>query len=215
MSLFRSFVRRQIFTIILAALTMGPAAAWAKDTVTVGGPFRLKAPDGTTITDQTYRGQWLLVYFGYTSCPDSCPTALLEIATALKQLGPEAAALQPIFITIDPQRDTPNVIEEYVQSFDRRIVGLSGTTEETDAVARAYGAYSVRRQTGPDAQDYFMDHSVYIYLMNPQGTFVRAFDTHWLGDRIASAVHEAMSQFRLHGSFVQRSAPPAQLRSRQ
>ena len=85
---------------------------------------------------------------------------------------------------------------EYTQSFDPRIVGLTGTSHEIDAVAQAYGAYFVRRQTGPGAQDYLMDHSIYIYLMNPEGKFVRAFDTDWSGDRIAAAVREAMAQFR-------------------
>jgi hypothetical protein len=91
--------------------------------VTIGGPFTLSAPDGTTVTDQTYRGKWLLVYFGYTFCPNSCPTMLLEIATALKKLGPDAAKVQPLFITVDPQRDTPEVMQQFTQSFDPRIVG--------------------------------------------------------------------------------------------
>jgi protein SCO1 len=163
--------------------------------VTVGGPFTLTAPDGETVTDQTYRGKWLLVYFGYRSCPDSCPTALFEIATALRKLGRDAAMLQPIFITIDPQRDTPEVMGEYSQSFDPRIVGLTGTAQQIDAVSNAYGAYFVRRKTGPGAQDYLMDHSIYIYLMSPQGEFVRGFDTSWSGDRIAAAVREATARF--------------------
>src|ERR1700747_1848729 len=83
-----------------------PAAGAATSSVTIGGPFSLTAPDGTLVTDQTYQGKWLLVYFGYTFCPNSCPTTLLEIATALQQLGPEAAKVQPIFITVDPKRDT-------------------------------------------------------------------------------------------------------------
>lgn len=192
---------RQIFSIALfvAALMMCQPSAQATAAVTVGGPFTLTAPDGTIVTDQTYRGKWLLVYFGYTSCPDSCPTTLLEIATALGKLGPDAAKVQPIFITIDPQRDTPEVLGEYTQSFDPRIVGLTGTPHEIDTVAQAYGAYFVRRQTGPGARDYLMDHSIYIYLMNPQGKFVRAFDTDWSGDRIAAAVREVMAQVREKG----------------
>jgi protein SCO1 len=195
------FVRLPIVLSVLfgSALIIGQSSAHAASAVTIGGPFTLTAPDGKTVTDQTYRGKWLLVYFGYTSCPDSCPTALFEIATALRKLGPDAAMVQPIFITIDPQHDTPEIMGEYTQAFDPRFVGLTGTAQEIDAVSNAYGAYFVRRKTGPGAQDYVMDHSVYIYLMSPQGEFVRGFDTSWAGDRIAAAVREAMAQLHDQG----------------
>jgi protein SCO1 len=193
----RSILGNHLFpmTLVAIALMLGQPLASATPAVTVGGPFILTAPDGATVTDQTFRGKWLLVYFGYTSCPDSCPTALFEIATALSRLGPDAAKLQPIFITIDPHRDTPEVMGEYTQSFDPRIIGLTGTAQEIDAVSNAYGAYFVRRKIGPGAQDYVMDHSIYIYLMSPQDEFVRGFDTSWSGDRIAAAVREAMARF--------------------
>src|SRR5271155_1117124 len=202
MDLHLSIHGKHIFsmTLFVIALMLGQPSARATPAVTVGGPFSLPAPDGATVTDQTYRGKWLLVYFGYTSCPDSCPTALFEIATALKTLGPDAATVQPIFITIDPQRDTPEVMGEYTLSFDPRIIGLTGTAQEIDAVSKAYGAYFVRRQTGPGAQDYVMDHSIYIYLMSPQDRFVRGFDTSWSGDRIAAAVRECMARFRDEGA---------------
>src|SRR5271155_1078362 len=210
MDLHLSIHGKHIFsmTLFVIALMLGQPSARATPAVTVGGPFSLTAPDGATVTDQTYRGKWLLVYFGYTSCPDSCPTALFEIATALKKLGPDAATLQPIFITIDPQRDTPEVMGEYSQSFDPRIVGLTGTPQQIDAVTQAYGAYFMQRQTGPGARDYLMDHSIYIYLMNPHGEFARAFDTHWSGDRIADAMRELIARFRERGPVGR----PAQMR---
>jgi len=194
MDLRLSILGKQIvaMTLFLIALTICQPSAQAAPAVTVGGPFTLTAPDGATVTDRTYRGKWLLIYFGYTSCPDSCPTALLEIATALRELGKDADILQPIFITIDPQRDTPEVMGEYTQAFDPRIVGLTGTAQQIDAVSQAYGAYFMRHETGPGAQDYSMDHSVFIYLMSPQGKFVSGFDSQWSGDRIAAAVREAM-----------------------
>ena len=161
--------------------------------MTIGGPFTLSTPDGTTVTDQTYRGKWLLVYFGYTSCPDSCPTALLEIATALEKLGPDAVRVQPLFITVDPQRDTPQVMQQYTQSFDPRIIGLTGTAQQIAAVAHEYGAYYVRHRTGPGAEDYVMDHSTYLYLMNPGGKFVRAFDSDASVDRIANALSKLLA----------------------
>src|SRR5712675_3764850 len=100
--------------IVLAMALIMSQPSWAATSpVTIGGSFTLTAPDGTAVTDQTYRGKWLLVYFGYTSCPNTCPTALLEIAKAIETLGPDAAELQPIFITVDPPRDTLEVIAEY------------------------------------------------------------------------------------------------------
>ena len=196
-----SILGRRIFSVTLFVIALILGQLWARATpvVTVGGPFTLTAPDGATVTDQTYRGKWLLVYFGYTSCPDSCPTALFEVATALKKLGPDAAMLQPIFITIDPQRDRPEVMGEYTSSFDPRIVGLTGTAQQIDAVTQAYGAYFVRRKTGPGAQDYLVDHSIYIYLMSSQGKFVRGFDASWSGDGIAAAVRVAMAQLHNEG----------------
>jgi protein SCO1/2 len=174
--------------ILLGALMTCQPISQAASSVAVGGPFTLIAPDGNSVTDQTYRGKWMLVYFGYTSCPESCPLALLVMATALKKLGPEADMLQAIFITLDPQRDTRKVMGDYVQSFDPRIIGLTGTEPQIAAAARAYGAYYVRRSNGTDAQHYLLDHSTYIYLMSPQGQFVRAFDAEASVDTIAAAV---------------------------
>ncbi|KAB1072986.1 SCO family protein [Methylobacterium planeticum] len=177
----------------LALATFDPAAR-ASDAVTVGGPFTLKAPDGTTVTEQTYRGKWLLVYFGYTSCPEICPTTLFNLAAAMKHLGSEASNLQPIFITLDPERDTPVVMGEYVRSFDPRIVGLSGDPREIEAVIRAYGAYVARHAGGSSARDDLLDHSNYIYLMNPAGLFVRAVDPEWSGEEVASKLREIMAR---------------------
>jgi protein SCO1 len=175
-----------------SVLVMGGSPAPAASAATIGGPFTLSTPDGTTVTDETYRGKWLLVYFGYTFCPNSCPTMLLDIASALKDLGPKAAKVQPLFITIDPQRDTPQVMQQYTQSFDSRILGLTGTPEQIAAAAREYGAYYVRHSTGPGVNEYVMDHSTYLYIMDPKGNFVRAFHGDTSGDRIADALRELL-----------------------
>lgn len=179
-----------LFRVVLASglVMSGPCARAATSAATIGGPFTLSTSDGKTVTDRTYRGKWLLVYFGYTFCPESCPTMLLEIATALKQLGPDAAKVQPLFITIDPQRDTPAVLQQYTQSFDPRIIGLTGTAQQIAAVAQEYGAYYVRHATGPGAEDYVMDHSTYLYIMDFEGKFVRAFHGDTAADRIAEAL---------------------------
>jgi protein SCO1 len=181
---------------IVSGLVFASAPAVSErpaQTATIGGPFTLSTTDGNTVTDQTYRGKWLLVYFGYTFCPNSCPTMLLEIATALQQLGPDAGRVQPLFITVDPQRDTPQVIQQYTRSFDPRIEGLTGTPEQLAAAAHEYGAYYVRHRTGLGADDYVMDHSTYLYVMDPQGKFVRAFDSATSADQIAAVLRELIA----------------------
>jgi len=191
-------MRAMPFAIAVAtALVLGqPLVCAANSPVTIGGLFTLTSPDGTTVTDQTYRGKWLLVYFGFTSCPDSCPTALLEISAALEKLGPDADKLQPLFITVDPQRDTPAVMGNYTQSFDPRIVGLTGTPQQIAAVAQEYGAYYEPRKSGPGAGDYVMDHSTYLYLMDAEGKFLRGFEADTPGERIAEVVRGAMATAR-------------------
>jgi protein SCO1/2 len=190
-----------LFNIVFAMALIISQPSWAATSpVTIGGPFTLIAPDGTTVTDQTFRGKWLLVYFGYTFCPNTCPMTLNEIATALEKLGADAAKLKPLFITVDPQRDTREVLDQYTQSFDPRIVGLTGNPQQIAAVAKEYGAYWAAHKTGPGAEDYVMDHSSYLYVMDPEGKFVRAFDADTPGDRIADALRELMAQPREGGS---------------
>jgi protein SCO1 len=193
----RSVLGLQTFSNIVFALALITGLlSWATTTsaVTIGGPFALIAPDGTTVTDQTFRGKWLLVYFGYTFCPNTCPMTLNEIATALEKLGTDATKMQPLFITVDPQRDTREVLEQYTRSFDPRIVGLTGSPQQIDAVTQEYGAYAARDKTGPGPEDYVIDHSTYLYVMDPGGKFVRAFDADTSGDRIADALRELLAQ---------------------
>jgi protein SCO1/2 len=154
--------------------------------IAIGGPFTLETSDGTITTEKTYRDKWQLVYFGYTLCPDACPTALNEIAGALEKLGPLAGKVQPLFITVDPARDTPKVMGEYVSAFDRRIVGLTGTPDEIAAAARAYRVYyaKVADKDAPDG--YLMDHSSVIYVMRPgDGRFVATFTHETTADQMA------------------------------
>jgi protein SCO1 len=149
--------------------------------------FALTAPDGAAVTQQSYRGKWLVIYFGYTFCPDVCPTTMMEIAGALKALGPRADAVQAIFITVDPQRDTPNVLNEYLKSFDPRLIGLNGTPAQIAAAAKAFHVFYERNDTGDGS--YLYDHSAFIYLVNPEGKFVRAIN----GDGSSQAVADALS----------------------
>jgi protein SCO1/2 len=140
---------------------------------TIGGPFALSTSDGTRVSDRDFLGKWLLVYFGYTHCPDICPTTLAEISQTLDLLGDAAAQVQPLFITIDPDRDTPEVIGAYARSIDSRIIGLSGDAAAIASVAKAYRVYYAKRapQSATD-NSYFMDHTAFVYVMDADGKYV-------------------------------------------
>ena len=154
-------------------------------TATIGGPFTLVATNGQNVTDQTYRGKWVLIYFGYTFCPDACPTALNSISVALEKLGADAGNLQPLFVTVDPQRDTRDVMAEYLKPFDPRILGLTGTKDQIDSVIKEFHLYVSQDRVYGDADNYLVSHSSYIYLMDPQGTFVDVIQGSSAGDAIA------------------------------
>lgn len=169
-----------------------PEEATVSGTAAIGGPFTLVAADGTMVTDQTYRGKWLLIYFGYTFCPDACPTALNNMSAALEKLGSEARGIQPLFITVDPKRDTREVMADYLKSFDSRIVGLTGTQAQTDDVAKAYRVYVAPQKS--DGDDYTVDHSAYLYLMNPDGKFVNVIAGETPGDEMANKLRKLMAR---------------------
>lgn len=139
----------------------------------IGGPFQLVDQNGRTVTNTELEGKWLLVYFGYTHCPDACPTALNNIAVALDDLGPQRNEVRPVFISIDPARDTPKVMKAYVTAFDAPILALTGTAAQ---VAKAASDYRVYYAKHPEAGgDYSMDHSSIIYVMDPKGRFTASF----------------------------------------
>jgi len=141
--------------------------------VSVGGPFTLVDDDGKTVSDRDFSNKWLLVYFGYTHCPDACPTALTHIANAMDLLGPKAASIVPLFITVDPARDTPPVMRDYISAFDTHIHGLSGSADAINAVEAEYRVYAAKHPD-PDG-GYSMDHSSIIYLMDPKGALAATF----------------------------------------
>jgi protein SCO1/2 len=142
---------------------------------TVGGPFTLTDHTGKTVTDQTYRGKYMLVYFGFTFCPDVCPTGLQVMSAALDRIGPKAEKVTPIFITVDPERDTQEQMALYVSSFHPSLVGLTGTPEQIQAAAKAYRVYFQKVKDEKSTGEYTMDHTSIIYLMDPQGKFVTHF----------------------------------------
>ncbi len=144
-----------------------------------GGPFNLMADNGQTVRDSDFRGRWMLIYFGYTSCPDLCPTSLAVMARAVAALPPALQAkVVPLFITLDPERDTPAVVGDYAHAFSPLLIGLSGSPQAVAAVAQAYRvAY---RKVPDKTGGYTLDHSSVTYLMNPDGKFA-AFYEHDVG----------------------------------
>ena len=138
----------------------------------VGGPFTLTGSGGKTVTDRDFSGRYMLVLFGFTHCPDICPAELQVIAQALDKLSDKARKVVPIFITVDPERDTPQVMADYVKSFGPNFVGLSGTPDEIAAAAKAYRVAYTKIESKDSPGDYSVDHSALVYLMGPDGKYV-------------------------------------------
>jgi protein SCO1/2 len=136
----------------------------------------------TTILIDREGGKWLLIYFGYTFCPDACPTALTNMSVALEKLGSDTNKFQAVFITVDPHRDTGEVMADYLKSFDSRIVGLTGSQAQIDSVVKEYRMYVTLQKTG--GIDYLVDHGAYFYLMNPEGVFVTVVGGELSGEEI-------------------------------
>jgi protein SCO1 len=157
----------------------------------IGGSFRLVDQNGKTVTDADLKGKWSLVYFGYTHCPDACPTALNDIAIALDQLGPKREAVRSVFITVDPERDTPEVLKAYVTSFDAAILALSGSPEEIARAAKAYRVYYAKHPE--PGGDYSMDHSSVIYVMDPEGRFTASFTHQSTPEEIADRLKKLLA----------------------
>ena len=176
-----------------AASGVEPHQVIPPHTTQIGGPFTLMNQDNKYVTDADYRGKYLLVYFGYTYCPDLCPTGLQSIAHALDQLGPDANKVQALYITIDPDRDTTAKLKEYVNSFHPSIVGLTGSKEQIAAVASAYQVY-YKKGEQVDEHDYVMDHSSLIYLMDPDGHFITTYDEEVDPKAIVKGLHVAWAK---------------------
>ena len=162
----------------------------------IGGAFTLTAHDGHIVTDQDFRGKYMLVLFGYTFCPDICPTELQTIAQAMDQMGDSGGDVQPLFITIDPARDTAPVLADYVKLFHPAIIGLTGTDQQIDAVAKAYRVYYARSPGDADPARYLMDHSTFSYLLAPDGSFVTVFAKDSTPEQMAEAINAHRSRGR-------------------
>ncbi len=160
----------------------------ATATSETGRPFTLVDHNGQTVTDRDFRGRWLLVYFGYTHCPDSCPTALSDMAAALGDLDPaKRDKIRALFISVDPERDTPAVMKDYVEAFDNvNIIGLTGTNEQVGAAEAVY-RFRAQRYRGKNG-DYIFSHTSAIHIMDPTGQFVTSARPEQIAERLARIV---------------------------
>lgn len=182
----RGLLRGLVVTAVLAVLAVSAYVVFAalvprsqdeagSGQVAIGGPFELVDHNGRTVTEKDFAGRLMLVYFGFTHCPDICPTGLQTIAIAMDQLGAAAEKVQPILITVDPERDTPAVMKDYVQAFHERLVGLTGSPEQVAKVAREYRVYYQKVTLKESSLGYSVDHSGFIYLMDGQGKYLSHF----------------------------------------
>lgn len=178
---------------VIASLTVGygisrlvmPQPTESITAPAIGGSFHLVDEDGKRVSDADFRGKLMLVYFGYTYCPDVCPTTLQTMGQALDELGDGADKVAPLFITVDPDRDTPDHLKGYTEQFNPRILGLTGSTQEIADAARAYRVYYRKAGSG---FDYLMDHSSIVYLMDREGHYLTHFTADASADDIANAI---------------------------
>ena len=173
-----------------------PGSATTPD---VGGAFSLVDHTGKTVTDQDFPGEYLLIYFGYTFCPDVCPNTLLAMSQALDDLGPLADEVRPILITVDPERDDQAVLAEYVRHFHPRLVGLTGSPERIAEVAKSYRVFYAKAQVPEDqggggGADYLMDHTGLLYLMDREGRLGALLNHNSSPDDIAAKIRELLDQ---------------------
>jgi protein SCO1/2 len=160
--------------LVLTAPSMGPRIETAGKAL-IGGPFTLVDQTGKTVTDKDFHGRYMLVFFGFTLCPDICPAELQVMAASLAALGPNAAEIVPVFITLDPERDTPQVVGDYVKNFGGNFVGLTGSPDQVAAAAKAYKIVYSKFQEDESSKDYSIDHSALVYLMDRNGEYLTHF----------------------------------------
>ncbi|XP_051209393.1 protein SCO1 homolog 1, mitochondrial [Lolium perenne] len=165
-------------------------------TAAIGGPFSLLNHDGKPVTEKDFLGKWTLLYFGFTHCPDICPDELQKMSAALNKIKEkEKLEIVPVFISVDPERDTVEQVHDYVKEFHEDLIGLTGTSEEIRKVARAYRVYYMK--TEEEGSDYLVDHSIVMYLMNPKMEFVKFFGKNYDEDTLAQGI---VKEIREHKS---------------
>jgi cytochrome oxidase Cu insertion factor (SCO1/SenC/PrrC family) len=160
----------------------------------VGGPFTMVNHRGETVTEKSFLGKPMLLFFGFTFCPDVCPTELQVMAAALEELGDKGKDIQPIFVSVDPERDTPEVMAAYVSNFGDRFIGLTGSAEQVATIAGAYRIFYARQENKERPADYLMDHTSIVYLMGPDGKFLKHFTYTTDAKALAQGIAEALGR---------------------
>jgi protein SCO1 len=178
--------------VLLLATPQGGQPVQSSGAALIGGPFSLVGGDGKPVTDRDFRGRYMLIFFGFTHCPDICPAELQVVAQALEQLGDKAKKVVPIFITLDPERDTPEAMANYVKSFGPNFVGLTGSPEAIAAAAKAYRVAYSKVENKESAGDYSVDHSALVYLMDPEGRYVTHFSYGLSTDQMAEKLGKSL-----------------------
>ncbi|TPQ42715.1 copper-binding protein [Bradyrhizobium guangdongense] len=168
-----AFAASLVVGLLLMFWAMGGVSKVAQPAA-IGGPFQLTDQNGKTVTDKDLKGKPTLIFFGYTHCPDVCPTSLFEISEVMRALGKDAGRVNAVFMSVDPERDTPAIMKDYLSSFDPHLEGLSGDPAEVEKVIKSYRVYA-KKIPGKDG-DYTMDHTALIYLMDREGRFVSPFN---------------------------------------
>ena len=178
--------------VLLVANPQGGQPVQLSGAALIGGPFSLVGADGKPVTDRNFRGRYMLIFCGFTHCPDICPAELQVIAQALEQLGDKAKKVVPIFVTLDPERDTPEAMLNYVKSFGPNFVGLTGSPEAIAAAAKAYRVAYSKVENKDSAGDYSVDHSALAYLMDPEGRYVTHFSYGLSADQMAEKLEKLL-----------------------
>jgi cytochrome oxidase Cu insertion factor (SCO1/SenC/PrrC family) len=192
-----------LFGIVMlcAAVALGLFTLWSQrqlvpgsGTALVGGPFTMVNHRGETVTADSFRGKPMLLFFGFTFCPDICPTELQVMAAALDDMGREGADIQPLFVSVDPARDTPEVMKAYVEHFGPRFTGLTGSAAQVAAMASAYRVHFEVKPNPSDPASYTVDHSAIIYLMDAKGQFLKHFSYTTDPKTLADALRKALGR---------------------
>ncbi len=193
--------------VTVGAFRTRPAPETGAAAIEIGGPFELVAHTGKTVSDAAFRGKFMLLFFGYTFCPDVCPTELLVMSRALDLLEEKGEAVQPILITVDPEQDTAEALADYVGNFHPRLIGLTGSAAQIAAVAKAYRAYYAKAPLSPpsdtgeaskvETEAYLVDHSVFTYLMGPDGAYRGVFPHGTSPEDMAEGIATELEKTRL------------------
>ncbi|KAF9115546.1 Cu-binding protein [Mortierella sp. AM989] len=189
-------------------------ARLAKENVTfgkpkIGGPFSLINHNGSRMTNEDFKGRYMLIYFGFTNCPDICPEELDKMAEVLNTLNadPEIGnVITPIFITCDPQRDTVTEVKEYVKDFHKDLIGLTGSMEEIAKIAKAYRVYFSKPPKVAEGEDYLVDHSIFFYLMSPEGEFVDCYAKDHTAEHVSESVKKHIQEYVKKGGNISKGS---------